>query len=201
MIEQSKPSALSKQIEEMVEWLASYGKDKSGGVTRLLYDPAWSAAQKAIQAKIEQLGLAARYDDVGNLFGRLPGRDPEAKVVLTGSHVDTVIGGGKYDGAYGIIAALIAVEYLLTHYGQPLKPIEVVSLCEEEGSRFPMTYWGSGNITGVKEHAATHHINDVNGIPFEQAMHEAGFDSTSSTTNAQRPGIFHRIAYRTRPSA
>lgn len=175
MIEQPKPSALSKQIEEMVEWLASYGKDNSGGVTRLLYDPAWSAAQKAIQAKIEQLGLSARYDDVGNLFGRLSGRDPEANVVLTGSHVDTVIGGGKYDGAYGIIAALIAVEHLLTHYGQPLKPIEVVSLCEEEGSRFPMTYWGSGNITGVKEREAVHHINDVNGIPFEQAMHEAGF--------------------------
>ncbi|MGF6353602.1 allantoate deiminase [Paenibacillus sp. 4624] len=175
MIEQPKPSALSKQIEEMVEWLASYGKDNSGGVTRLLYDPAWSAAQKAIQARIELLGLSARYDDVGNLFGRLSGRDPEANVVLTGSHVDTVIGGGKYDGAYGIIAALIAVEYLLTHYGQPLKPIEVVSLCEEEGSRFPMTYWGSGNITGVKEREAVHHINDVNGIPFEQAMHEAGF--------------------------
>lgn len=175
MIEQPKPSALSKQIEEMVEWLASYGKDNSGGVTRLLYDPAWSAAQKAIQAKIEQLGLSARYDDVGNLFGRLSGRDPEANVVLTGSHVDTVIGGGKYDGAYGIIAALIAVEHLLTHYGQPLKPVEVVSLCEEEGSRFPMTYWGSGNITGTKEREAVHHISDVNGVPFEQAMHEAGF--------------------------
>lgn len=137
MIKQLKPSALSAQIEDMVEWLASYGLEQSGGVTRLLYDQAWSSAQKAIQAKIEQLGLTARYDDVGNLFGRLAGKDPEAKVILTGSHIDTVTGGGKYDGAFGIVASLLAVEYLLTHHGQPLKPIEIVSLCEEEGSRFP----------------------------------------------------------------
>ncbi|QKS60139.1 allantoate deiminase [Paenibacillus barcinonensis] len=177
MIKQLKPSALSAQIEDMVEWLASYGSDNSGGVTRLLYDPAWSAAQKAVQAKIEHLGLTARYDDVGNLFGRLAGRDPEAKVVLTGSHIDTVTGGGKYDGAFGIIASLLAVEYLLTHHGQPLKPIEIVSLCEEEGSRFPMTYWGSGNITGVKDRDNVHHVKDANGISLDQAMQAAGFGS------------------------
>ncbi|MCK6075647.1 allantoate deiminase [Paenibacillus silvae] len=177
MIKQLKPSALSAQIEDMVEWLASYGLEQSGGVTRLLYDQAWSSAQKAIQAKIEQLGLTARYDDVGNLFGRLAGKDPEAKVILTGSHIDTVTGGGKYDGAFGIVASLLAVEYLLTHHGQPLKPIEIVSLCEEEGSRFPLTYWGSGNITGVKDRDTVHNVKDVNGISLEQAMRDAGFGS------------------------
>jgi len=175
MIEQPNPSALSEQVENMIEWLASHGGDESGGVTRLLYDPAWIAAQRAIKEKMKKIGLSARYDDVGNLFGRVAGRDPEARVILTGSHVDTVKGGGKYDGAYGIIAALIAVEYLLTHYGLPLKPIEVVSLCEEEGSRFPMTYWGSGNITGVKSRETVRDIKDANAVPFEQAMRDAGF--------------------------
>lgn len=175
MIEQPNPSALSEQVENMIEWLASHGGDESGGVTRLLYDPAWIAAQRAIKEKMEKTGLSARYDDVGNLFGRVAGRDPEARVILTGSHIDTVKGGGKYDGAYGIVAALIAVEYLLTHYGLPLKPIEVVSLCEEEGSRFPMTYWGSGNITGVKNRKKVRDIKDANAVPFEQAMRDAGF--------------------------
>lgn len=175
MIEQPNPSALSEQVENMIEWLASHGGDESGGVTRLLYDPAWIAAQRAIKERMEKIGLSARYDDVGNLFGRVAGRDPEARVILTGSHVDTVKGGGKYDGAYGIVAALIAVEYLLTHYGLPLKPIEVVSLCEEEGSRFPMTYWGSGNITGVKSREAVRNIKDANAVPFERAMRDAGF--------------------------
>ncbi|OWA37306.1 allantoate amidohydrolase [Saccharibacillus sp. O16] len=175
MIEQPKPSALSEQVQHMMEWLASYGRDEGGGVTRLLYDPAWCSAQQALASKMEEIGLTARYDDVGNLFGRMDGRDPQAKVVLTGSHVDTVIGGGKYDGAYGIIAALIAAEHLLTQYGPPLKPIEVVSLCEEEGSRFPLTYWGSGNITGTKERAAVAAVRDHHGVPFEEAMREAGF--------------------------
>ncbi|WP_339278490.1 allantoate deiminase [Paenibacillus sp. FSL W8-0426] len=175
MIEQPNPSALSEQVENMIEWLASHGGDESGGVTRLLYDPAWIAAQRAIKEKMEKIGLSARYDDVGNLFGRVAGRDPEARVILTGSHIDTVKDGGKYDGAYGIVAALIAVEYLLTHYGLPLKPIEVVSLCEEEGSRFPMTYWGSGNITGVKSRKKVRDIKDANAVPFEQAMRDAGF--------------------------
>lgn len=175
MIEQPNPSALSEQVENMIEWLASHGRDESDGVTRLLYDPAWIAAQQAIKEKMGKIGLSARYDDVGNLFGRVAGRDPEARVILTGSHVDTVKGGGKYDGAYGIVAALIAVEYLLTHYGLPLKPIEVVSLCEEEGSRFPMTYWGSGNITGVKSRETVRDIKDANAVPFERAMQDAGF--------------------------
>nr|WP_275446272.1 allantoate deiminase [Paenibacillus sp. ACRSA] len=175
IIKQPKPSALSEQVENMIEWLASHGKDERNGVSRLLYDPAWIAAQRAIEAKMNDLGLQVHYDDVGNLFGRAAGRDPEARVVLTGSHVDTVIGGGKYDGAYGIIAALIAVEHLLTQYGQPLKPIEVVSLCEEEGSRFPMTYWGSGNITGTKSREAIRNLKDASGMLFEQAMYNVGF--------------------------
>lgn len=175
MIEQPKLSVLSEQVQNMIEWLASHGGDEKGGVTRLLYDPAWRAAQQAIKSKMEELGLLARYDDVGNLFGRIAGRDSEARVILTGSHIDTVIGGGKYDGAYGIIAALIAVEYLLTNYGLPIKPIEVVSLCEEEGSRFPITYWGSGNIIGVKSREIVRDIKDANTVPFEQAMRDAGF--------------------------
>lgn len=175
IIKQPKPSALSEQVENMIEWLASHGKDERNGVSRLLYDPAWIAAQRAIEAKMNDLGLRVYYDDVGNLFGHAAGRDPQARVVLTGSHVDTVIGGGKYDGAYGIVAALIAMEHLLTQYGQPLKPIEIVSLCEEEGSRFPMTYWGSGNITGTKNREDIHNLKDASGMLFEQAMYNAGF--------------------------
>ncbi|OWR31561.1 allantoate amidohydrolase [Saccharibacillus sp. O23] len=175
MIEQPKPSALSEQVQRMIEWLASHGGEEGGGVTRLLYDPAWRSAQRAIESRMQEIGLVARYDDAGNLFGRMAGRDPEAKVVLTGSHVDTVIGGGKYDGAYGIVAALVAAEHLLTRYGPPLKPIEVVSLCEEEGSRFPLTYWGSGNITGTKSREAVADAADAAGVTFETAMREAGF--------------------------
>ena len=174
-IGEKKPLALFTQIEEMVEWLASFGKSQSNGVTRQLYSKEWQAAQQAVEKRMEEAGLRAYYDDVGNLFGRLAGRQENASTILTGSHIDTVIDGGKYDGAYGIIASLIAVEYLYKHYGLPRKNIEVVSLCEEEGSRFPMTYWGSGSIAGIKSFADVQNLKDANGTPFVEAMRQAGF--------------------------
>ncbi|MCI3987639.1 M20/M25/M40 family metallo-hydrolase, partial [Bacillus vallismortis] len=71
------------------------------------------------------------------------------EVILTGSLIDTVINGGKFVGTYGVLAAMLAIKQLKETYGAPRKTLEAVSLCEEEGSRFPMTYWGSGILTGV----------------------------------------------------
>jgi allantoate deiminase len=175
VISDLKSPALFEQIEEMVEWLASFGKSKNNGVTRKLYSYEWQYAQQALKKRIKKVGLQAYYDDVGNLFGRLPGTEENALTILTGSHIDTVVDGGKYDGAYGIIAGFLALRYLYEHHGLPKKNIEVVSLCEEEGSRFPMTYWGSGSITGVKSMDDVQGLVDLQNVSFLKAMHEAGF--------------------------
>ncbi|WP_235867408.1 allantoate deiminase [Priestia abyssalis] len=172
---EKKSPALFEQIEEMVEWLASFGKNENNGVTRPLYSQDWQFAQQALKERMEEAGLHAYYDDVGNLFGRLTGKQEKAPTILTGSHIDTVVNGGKYDGAYGVIAGLIAVQYLYEHFGLPEKNIEVVSLCEEEGSRFPMTYWGSGSITGIKSFEDVQNLKDSSGISFVEAMRQAGF--------------------------
>ncbi|MGQ4666170.1 allantoate deiminase [Metabacillus halosaccharovorans] len=170
-----KSSALFEQIEKMVEWLACFGRSERNGVTRLLYTKDWQQAQQGVEGYMKGIGLCTYYDDVGNLYGRLPGTNQNSNVILTGSHIDTVRDGGKYDGAYGIIAGIIALQYLFKQYGSPKKTIEVVSLCEEEGSRFPVTYWGSSNITGVKKLADINDIKDSEGISFVKAMNEAGF--------------------------
>ncbi|MBU7591594.1 allantoate deiminase [Metabacillus halosaccharovorans] len=159
----------------MVEWLACFGRSERNGVTRLLYTKDWHQAQQGIEGYMKGIGLHTYYDDVGNLYGRLPGTNQNSNVILTGSHIDTVRDGGKYDGAYGIIAGIIAIQYLFKQYGLPKKTIEVVSLCEEEGSRFPVTYWGSSNITGVKKLADIHGVKDSEGMSFVKAMNEAGF--------------------------
>jgi allantoate deiminase len=163
------------QAETYINWLGSFGGEQNGGVTRLLYTPEWKQAQQALALKMVECGLQVYDDRVGNLFGRLEGSLPNAQTILTGSHIDTVKNGGKYDGAYGIIAGIIALDFLNKTYGNPIRPLEVVALCEEEGSRFPLTFWGSGNITG---HHYMHKIDgmkDVNDIRFEDAMFQAGF--------------------------
>ncbi|EIJ80433.1 allantoate amidohydrolase [Bacillus methanolicus PB1] len=166
---------LGEKVERMIEWLSSFGKTENGGVTRLLYSEPWLLAQEALRKKMDQCGLCTYFDDVGNLFGRAEGTESSSPIILTGSHIDTVIDGGKYDGSYGIISSLLAVEYLLNHYGFPKKTIEVVSLCEEEGSRFPITYWGSGAITGKYTFEQIQEMTDSQGISFVKAMEDCGF--------------------------
>ncbi|XJZ29064.1 allantoate deiminase [Bacillota bacterium Lsc_1132] len=165
----------------MIEWLSSFGQTENGGVTRLLYSENWKRAQTALKHKMEQIGLEPYFDSVGNLFGRLRGSDPESKTILTGSHLDTVVDGGKYDGAYGIMASFLAVGKLIKLYGIPRKTIEVVSLCEEEGSRFPLAFWGSRNIQGVYSLTDVITLKDAEGVRFLDAMKQAGFSPEAYT--------------------
>ena len=135
---------------------------------------------------MEEIGLEARFDSVGNLFGRLPGTELGGTTILTGSHIDTVVEGGKYDGAYGIVASLLAVKKLKETYGAPKKTIEVVSLCEEEGSRFPFAFWGSRNIQGQYSLNHVREVKDSEGVSFLEAMREAGFAPELYTSPARK---------------
>lgn len=168
-------------VGPMIEWLASFGKTENGGVTRLLYSPSWLDAQLALKNKMDESKLDTYFDSVGNLFGRLQGTESTGRTILTGSHIDTVVDGGKYDGAYGIIASFIAVLTLFKTYGYPKKTIEVISLSEEEGSRFPLTFWGSRNISGAYTLDRIKEVTDAEGMSFLEAMKQAGFDPEKYT--------------------
>ncbi|AFI29820.1 MULTISPECIES: allantoate deiminase [Bacillus] len=182
--------SVKNSITDYIEWLAQYGASTDGGVTRLLYTKEWMDAQLAVKTEMSSFGLETRFDDVGNVFGRLSGTQSPDEVIVTGSHIDTVINGGKYDGAYGVLAAMLAIKQLKEAYGAPKKTLEAVSLCEEEGSRFPMTYWGSGNMTGVFSLQDGAEPRDESGVSLQTAMHECGFGK----------GVF-QPAYRTDISA
>lgn len=164
-----------QETEKLLKWLGEFGKDPEGGVSRFLYKPEWTEAQRNLEKYMRQAGFAVQYDDVGNLFGRLEGSKYPDETILTGSHVDTVKNGGLYDGQFGIIAGIIALEYLKQEYGQPLRNIEVVSIAEEEGSRFPYAYWGVKNILGLAKREDVEDMVDFDGIPFTEAMRKAGF--------------------------
>lgn len=175
---------LGLKAEEMLEWIADFAKDPTGGVTRLLYSKEWINTQSGLEEKMKALNFdKVYYDEVGNLFGRLEGSKYKDETISTGSHIDTVINGGIYDGQFGIVAGIIALEYLKENYGQPLRNIEVISMAEEEGSRFPYVFLGVKNIFSMVNPEDLRDINDAGGIRFEDAMRKAGFKFDLNKTN------------------
>lgn len=146
-----------------LDQLSSIGSDPTGGLTRLLYSDEWLTAQKYIQEEMTAMGMTTKFDGVGNLFGRIEGKDLPNETVMTGSHIDTVVNGGNLDGQFGVLASLTAVEYLKEKYGQPKRSLEVISMAEEEGSRFPTVFWGSKNFVGIADNEEVKDIKDGQG--------------------------------------
>ena len=137
-------AVLERRLDEL--YAIGAEPDGGGGAYRPLYGSAWAAAGERVERWMKDAGLETRRDAVGNLWGRIEGT---GKSIVTGSHIDTVRHGGRLDGALGIVAGLSAVEALLKANGKPKRPLEVVAICEEEGSRFKTSFWGSHAITGT----------------------------------------------------
>jgi allantoate deiminase len=98
-------------------------------------------------------------------------------VIASGSHIDSQTPGGRYDGALGVIAALVALRTLRERFGRPRRTIEAVSLCEEEASRFHATnFWGSRAIIGSIAPDEAEGIRDSDGVSIAEAMRSVGLD-------------------------
>ncbi|QWT17968.1 allantoate deiminase [Collinsella sp. zg1085] len=172
--------------EEVVaarDWLASFGCDERGGMTRLLFSKSWLAAQLALKQRFEDLGMTAEFDEVGNLVGTYQGSGESEEIIATGSHVDTVVQGGKLDGALGIFGGYLAIKHLIENYGTPKKSLRIISMAEEEGSRFPFVFWGSKNLVGCVPAADIQGIADSEGVSFVEAMNDCGFSPRTQTSS------------------
>ena len=172
-----------QEVESVRDWLASFGTDETGGTTRLLFTPEWLDAQLALKQKFEDMGMVAEFDEVGNLVGTYPGTDGTDDVIACGSHVDTVVHGGKLDGALGIFGGYLAIKDLVETHGAPKKSLRVISMAEEEGSRFPFVFWGSKNMVGTVPESALEGVADNDGVTFTEAMKNCGFGVRTAHTS------------------
>ena len=132
---------------ERLDRLADLGRPTGEeGTTRPGLSAAEQAACELVEAWMKEEGLVVSWDGAGNLFGRLPGSDGSAAEIWTGSHVDTVPNGGRFDGALGVVVGLEAVSALRgTGHGPTLA---VAVFRYEEGWRFGGGCFGSRAITG-----------------------------------------------------
>lgn len=135
-------------VERYITGLAAFGAHGETGVWRTVYSPEWVAATKQFAKWCEYVGLTVRHDAIGNVWGIHRGI-AAGKSIVSGSHIDTQRPGGRYDGALGLLSALIAIKSLKEQFGRLKRTLEAVAFCEEECSRFPATiFWGSSAVTG-----------------------------------------------------
>ncbi|QQK78862.1 M20 family metallo-hydrolase [Salicibibacter cibi] len=132
--------ALSKISEQNVEWV---------GVSRRALTDEDREAQALTKSWMEQAGMYVHLDPAGNLIGRKDGLDKGAKPLVIGSHIDSVLNGGKYDGTIGVIGGIEVVQHINEESIEIQRPVEVIAFCEEEGSRFEDGgVFGSRAMTG-----------------------------------------------------
>jgi allantoate deiminase len=137
------------RLWESIQELGKIGADPNGGVTRLSLSNEELIARQFIIRLMEEAGLAVRQDEVGNLIGRLEGERQGEGAIATGSHIDTVIHAGLFDGALGVLGGIEALRTIKEQGIKHDRPIEVICFTDEEGVRFGAGYMGSRAMAGT----------------------------------------------------
>lgn len=145
-----------------------------GSVTRLVFSIKELRSRQLLIHLMRQAGLQIYVDRIGNIFGRLHGTDPKAPAVLVGSHLDTVIHGGKFDGTMGVIGALEAVRTLKEQKAPLRSPVEVVCFVGEESSRFGYSTLGSSLVAGEILGRDLSNATDAQGHKLEDVLADLG---------------------------
>jgi beta-ureidopropionase / N-carbamoyl-L-amino-acid hydrolase len=165
----------SWDVVDLLAEIADIGRDPvRGGYSRHVFEPAELELRAWFTRRAEALGLAVEPDRNGNIWARWG--EPGSGTVGTGSHLDSVPGGGAYDGPLGVVSALSAVARLKDGGFVPVRPVAVIAFAEEEGSRFGIACLGSKLMAGAVDPAEIAARTDTAGVTFAQAADAAGVD-------------------------
>ncbi|MDF8358982.1 Zn-dependent hydrolase [Ensifer adhaerens] len=176
----SFPSIDAARLIGRIRELGEIGRDAEGRLTRLAGSDNDKAGRNRLVVWIEAAGLDVAVDQIGNIFGiwRSEENSGEAPIML-GSHIDTVINAGIYDGCYGVLAALEVIETLKDRGVTPARPIVVAAFTNEEGVRFAPDMLGSLVYAG--------------GLPLDAAFATIGTDGSSLGEELERIGYAGNI--------
>ncbi|HSF19220.1 MAG TPA: Zn-dependent hydrolase [Vicinamibacteria bacterium] len=174
--------ANAERMEARIHALSRFGTNPEGGVSRVAFSDADIAGRAYIVGLMHDAGLDVRTDTAGNIIGRRAGREDGLPPILFGSHIDSVPGGGNYDGDVGVIGAIEAVELMNEHGIETRHPLEVVSFTDEEGgltgSRVMV-----GSLTEDAMQVVTH-----SGLTVRDGIRHVGGDPDRLDQAARKPG-------------
>ena len=165
--------------------LATISED-AVGVTRTFGTPAFVAGRALVQRWLEAAGLAVRVDAIGNVRGRRVSSVPGAKTFVIGSHIDTVVNAGKYDGPLGVLLGLDLLEHLGPAQDALPFHVELIAFSDEEGVRFHTTYLGSKVVAGAFDPALLSRP-DAAGLTLAHVLATLGADTTQLAADAIAP--------------
>lgn len=163
--------------------MAELGATDQGGVCRLALSDLDEEGRQLLIAWSKPLGLQARHDRLGNLFLRREGTDAQRLPIVMGSHLDSQPTGGKFDGVYGVIAALEVIETLAEHGADTAAPLEIAVWTNEEGARFSPAMLGSGYFAGVFDEGYAIARQDNRGVTIAQELQRLGYEESTLPAN------------------
>lgn len=190
------PAAPPAEVPALLAEISGIGRDPAGGWSRHVFTAEDAALRAWFGAQAEARGMTVEGDRDGNLWawwGTPAG--PGERAVATGSHLDSVPGGGQFDGPLGVASALAAVDRLVERGAlvpgrRPARPLALVVFAEEEGSRFGLACLGTRLLTGAAEPGRVRALVDRDGVDFATAASAAGLDPKGIGAD---PGLVGRL--------
>jgi N-carbamoyl-L-amino-acid hydrolase len=185
-----------ERLRSRLERLSEFGRLPQGGITRPAWSKAYEDARAWLETEMRNAGLNVWTDPAGNVFGGIPAEEfssghlvPNQKVVVTGSHIDTVPQGGMFDGALGVIAGLECLQ-VLSELSSPCKrPLLVASWMDEEG--YYGSLFGSRAFTGRLNVPGIPMMTSTDGDCLVDAMARWGFETSRAVEAKAPPGSVH----------
>ena len=175
------PFVNQDRLNQNIAELATIGKLPNGVVCRIAYSPEVIEARQLVQRWMREAGMTVRIDAAANIIGTYAGKRSDAPVLITGSHIDTVPTGGRYDGALGVLAGIEVVRVLRDRAIQLDHPLEVVVFTDEEGGMI-----GAKAISGNALSDPEYYRRD-DGTSIETCLHRVGGDWSKLATAKRNP--------------
>jgi len=164
-----------KRLRGTLEEMAKIGGTPAGGVQRLTLSDEDKQARDLFVSWLKELNLEITIDEMGNIFGKRPGKNSSLPPVMSGSHVDSQPKGGRFDGILGVMGPLEVLRTLSENNIETERPIVIVDWTNEEGSRFAPAMMASGVWAGALDRDWIYDRTDINGKRFEDELIRIGY--------------------------
>lgn len=176
---------MSLDVVELLREIAGIGRDPvRGGYSRHVYEPPELELREWFRRTSAGLGLEVETDRNGNIWAHWGPRGDGA--VAIGSHLDSVPGGGAYDGPLGVASSLATVSALMEEGFVPARPVTIAAFGEEEGSRFGIACLGSKLMTGALSGSTVAALTDDAGVTYAEACRADGIDPAGLGRDEER---------------